>query len=215
MIKIISFKVCPFVQRVTALLEAKNVSFEVEFIDMENIPQWFAELSPNAQVPVMITEDGQTLFESEAIVEYIEEITPPIEADVSPEQRAKDRAWGYQASNHYLIQCAALRSPDRETLAKTKEKLDEAFSKAEKELGSGPFFKGEKISNVDIAWLPLLHRASLFQRYTCFDFLESFPKVKAWQEAIMKTGLVEKSVSRDFEEAFQSVYLMNKSFLES
>lgn len=69
MIKIISFKVCPFVQRVTALLEAKNVSFEVEFIDMENIPQWFAELSPNAQVPVMITEDGQTLFESEAIVE--------------------------------------------------------------------------------------------------------------------------------------------------
>jgi glutathione S-transferase len=37
MIKIISFKVCPFVQRVTALLEAKNVSFEVEFIDMENM----------------------------------------------------------------------------------------------------------------------------------------------------------------------------------
>lgn len=43
MIKIISFKICPFVQRVTALLEAKQLPYEIEYISLKNKPQWFLE----------------------------------------------------------------------------------------------------------------------------------------------------------------------------
>ena len=39
--KIVSFKICPFVQRVTALLETKGVDYEIEYIDLSNKPQWF------------------------------------------------------------------------------------------------------------------------------------------------------------------------------
>jgi glutathione S-transferase len=39
--KVISFKICPFVQRVTALLEAKNIAYEIEYISLSNKPQWF------------------------------------------------------------------------------------------------------------------------------------------------------------------------------
>ncbi len=34
--KIVSFKTCPFVQRVTALLEAKHVPYDIEYIDLSN-----------------------------------------------------------------------------------------------------------------------------------------------------------------------------------
>ncbi|MGB6136914.1 MAG: glutathione S-transferase family protein, partial [Shewanella sp.] len=165
MIKIVSFKICPFVQRVTALLEAKEIAYNIEFIDLKNKPQWFLDLAPTGQVPVLITESGEALFESDAIIEYIDEITAPLEASLTPEQRAKDRAWSYQASKHYLIQCPAMRSADKETLLERTAKLAKAFEKAEAVLTHGPFFKGDTFSNVDIAWLPLLHRAAIIEEH--------------------------------------------------
>ena len=124
MIKTVSFKICPFVQRVTAALEAKNVPYEIELISLSEKPQWFLDLSPTGQVPLLITESGQALFESDAIVEYLDEVTMPLIAGVTPEQRAVDRAWSYQASKHYLVQCSAMQSRDRETLAEQSVKLN-------------------------------------------------------------------------------------------
>lgn len=213
MMKIVSFKICPFVQRVTALLAAKYIPYEVEFISLSDKPQWFLDISPTGQVPVLITQTGEALFESEAIVEYIDEISLPLEPELTPEQRANDRAWGYQASKHYLVQCSAQRSADEETLAKRAGKLGKAFAKVERVLLDGPYFKGETISNVDIAWLPLLHRADIIKNRTCYDFLEQYPKVRAWQSALLETGLAEESVAEDFEEAFTEFYLSDKTYL--
>lgn len=215
MIKVISFKICPFVQRVTGLLEAKRIPYKIEFINLSEKPQWFLDISPNGQVPILITESGQTLFESDAIVEYIDDITDPLESNLSPEQKAIDRAWSYQASKHYLVQCSAQRSVNKEILGERAAKLGKAFAKAEKKLGDGPFFKGENLSNVDIAWLPLLHRAAIINERTCYDFIGGFPKVKAWQSAMMETGLAEKSVPEDFVEAFDGFYLSDSTFLGS
>lgn len=213
MLKIISFTICPFVQRVTALLEAKKVPYEIEFISLKDKPQWFLDISPTGQVPVLVTEPGEALFESDAIAEYIDEVSEPLEANLSPEQRAKDRAWSYQASKHYLVQCPAMRSADKDILAERTAKLAKAFEKAEKVLGEGPYFKGEKLSNVDIAWLPLLHRAAIIEQKACYDFLEGFPKVKAWQKAILESGLTEKSVAPDFDQKFADFYLAQETQL--
>ena len=213
MFKVISFTICPFAQRVTALLEAKKVPYEIEYISLKDKPQWFLDVSPNGQVPILITDNGTVLFESDAIVEYVDDITAPLEVGVTPEQHAIDRAWSYQAAKHYLVQCSTMRSADKETLAERSEKLGKAFAKAEKAIGNGPFFKGEALSNVDIAWLPLLHRAAIIEKHTCHDFLADYPKVKAWQRAMMETGLAEKSVSEDFEEAFTGFYLSENTYL--
>jgi len=206
-IKVVSFKICPFVQRVTALLEAKKIPYEVEYISLKDKPQWFLEISPTGQVPVLVTESGQALFESDAIVEYLDEIYPFLQPGISPEQRALNRAWSYQATKHYLVQCSAQQSADKEILEERSRKLAQAFAKIEKELGDGPFFNGTTLSDVDIAWLPLLHRASIIQAHSGYDFLAGFSKVKAWQKAILKIGLAEKSVPGDFEQRFTDFYL--------
>lgn len=213
MIKIVSFKICPFVQRVTALLEAKKVPYDIEFISLSDKPQWFLDISPTGQVPLLITEAGEALFESDAIVEYIEEVTPPLVADVSPVQRAQDRAWSYQASKHYLVQCSTMQSKNKSVLAERQAKLTKAFEKAERKLGEGPFFNGETLGNVDIAWLPLLHRAQIVKEHTGYDFFTDYPKVRAWQSALAGTGLYVQSVADDFEETFSDFYLADRTFL--
>lgn len=65
------------------------------------------------------------------------------------------------------------------------------------------------MSNVDIAWLPILYRAAIVKKHTNFDFLSGKPKIQAWQSNLLKTELAEKTVSRDFEQLFIGFYLTN------
>ena len=213
MLKVISFNICPFVQRVTALLEAKNIAYEIEYISLKDKPQWFLDISPNGQVPVLVTETGAALFESDAIVEYIEEAFPRLDPSVTIEQRAIDRAWSYLASKHYLVQCSAQRSADEQTLQERSLKLGKAFATIEPKLGDTVFFNTDAVGMVDIAWLPLLHRAAIIEQCTGYDFLGGYPKIKQWQAQLLKTGLADKSVSTTFVEAFTRFYLSQDTFL--
>ena len=213
MLKVISFKICPFVQRVTALLEAKNSSYEIEYIDLNNKPDWFIKVSPNGQVPLLITESDEVLFESDAIVEYIEEtISSPL-FNSNPVKKAQERAWSYLAAKNYLVQCSAQRSKDKQTLLERSDKLSKAFTKLEMKLADSQFFSSDNLGMVDIAWLPLLHRASIIRKHSGYDFIGKFPQVKLLQKNILGTGLAEKSVSADFEDKFTAFYLSEQTYL--
>ncbi|MEM1130483.1 MAG: glutathione S-transferase family protein [Pseudomonadota bacterium] len=213
MIKVVSFKICPFVQRVTAMLEAKGLEYAVEYISLKDKPQWFLDVSPNGQVPVLITEGGAALFESDAIVEYLDEVFPPLLPGLSPEDRARNRAWAYLAAKTYLVQCSAQRSPDRAELARRAAKLHTAFDTIETKLNGAAFFSGDRIGPVDIAWLPLLHRAEIVARRAGYDFIGVRPKLKAWQRQILSTGLAKRSVAADFDADFAAFYLSEDTYL--
>ncbi|CUH45133.1 glutathione S-transferase family protein [Ruegeria atlantica] len=213
MIKIVSFKICPFVQRVTAMLEAKQIPYDIEYIDLKNKPEWFLDISPTGQVPMLITEAGQSLFESDAIIEYIDEISAPIQLGLTAEQRAINRAWSYQASKHYLVQCSMMQSGDKTVLDEREAKLHKSFEKAERQLGDGPYFSGDAFGNVDLAWLPLLHRAAIVEEHSGYDMLAQFPKVKGWQQVLLDTGIPAKSVPEDFHQRFSDFYLAERTWL--
>jgi glutathione S-transferase len=216
MLKIISFKICPFVQRVTAALEAKQVPYEIEYISLNEKPQWFLDISPNGQVPILVTENGTTLFESDAIIEYIDDEFGHLEPNLSNEDKALERAWSYLAAKHYLTQCGTMSSKKKVTFEERTTNFIKAFEKVESKLsGATKFFKSDNISKIDIAWLPLLHRAAIVEKHSGFDFLCGLPKVKAWQKALLATGLAEKSVANDFIERFSDFYLTNTYLAEN
>ena len=211
--KVVSFKVCPFVQRVTTLLELKAEPYAIEYIDLSNKPQWFLNVSPHGQVPILILDDGPVLFESDAIVEYIDEARAPPVGRVDLVQKAQDRAWSSLAARNYLVQCSAQRSPDEDTLVERRAVLSAALEKVEKQLSGRPFFNGDAVGMVDVAWISILHRASIIERYSGFDFIDGFPKIKRWQHVLLATGLAERSVAEDFEERFTAFYLSEASYL--
>src|SRR5260221_14501886 len=75
-LKLISHKLCPYVQRAVIALTEKGVAFERIDIDLANKPEWFLKISPLGKVPVLTvaTDGGEVaLFESNVICEYIEE----------------------------------------------------------------------------------------------------------------------------------------------
>jgi len=213
MLKIISFTICPFVQRVTALLEAKKLAYDIEFISLSDKPDWFLKLAPNGQVPVLVTESGTALFESDAIVEYIEEAYAPLEAGLTSEQKAINRAWSYLASKQYLVQCSSMRSADSKTYIERSAKMHKALATISQHKAPGAYFNGHQLSLVDMAWLPVLHRAAIIKQHTQLDLLAPWPSLQAWQQSLADTGLFAASVADDFEDKFINFYLAETTYL--
>src|SRR5262249_22071771 len=90
---LVSFKTCPWVQRAAIVLREKNIEFEFRHIDPDNRPDWFLAISPHKKVPVLRVADRLSLFESNAIAEYLDETVPPRLHPEDPAERAVTRAW--------------------------------------------------------------------------------------------------------------------------
>jgi len=73
---LVSFETCPWVQRAAIVLREKNIDFEFRHITPDNRPDWFLAISPHKKVPVLRVDDKVSLFESNAIAEFLEETTP-------------------------------------------------------------------------------------------------------------------------------------------
>jgi glutathione S-transferase len=91
-LKLISHKLCPYVQRAVIALTEKGVSFERIDIDLANKPDWFLAISPLGKTPVLQVGDA-AIFESAVILEYLEETqTKPLHP-ADPLKRAEHRGW--------------------------------------------------------------------------------------------------------------------------
>jgi len=91
-LKLISHKLCPYVQRAVIALTEKGVPFERLDIDLDNKPDWFLKFSPLGKTPVLLVGDT-AIFESAVILEYLEETQPGPLHPADPLKRAEHRAW--------------------------------------------------------------------------------------------------------------------------
>src|SRR5882724_12567118 len=90
-LKLISHKLCPYVQRAVIALTEKGVEFERIDVDLANKPDWFLELSPLGKTPVLQVGDI-AIFESAVILEYLEETQPHPLHPHDPLRRAEHRS---------------------------------------------------------------------------------------------------------------------------
>lgn len=211
--KVVSFKICPFVQRLIGVLELKHVDYEVEYISLMDKPDWFLQASPHGKVPILI-EDRGVLFESGPICEYVDETCGEFRLHpADPFDKARHRAWIELAVRHYLAQCSTQRSPTEDQLEANRPKLSRAFSKIEVAITEQPYFSGEKPSMVDAAWFVILHRAHIIEQCTGVDFLDGFPKTKQWQQELLRLEALLKSAPEGFIEEFVNFYLHEGTYL--
>ena len=92
LLKLISHKLCPYVQRAVIALTEKGIEFERIDIDLGNKPEWFLAISPLGKTPVLQVGDV-AIFESAVILEYLEETAPKPLHPVDPLRRAEHRGW--------------------------------------------------------------------------------------------------------------------------
>src|SRR3954462_4274014 len=91
-LKLISHKLCPYVQRAVIALTEKGVAFERIDIDLANKPDWFMSIPPLGKTPVLQIGDV-AIFESAVILEYLEETQPNPLHPADPLARATHRGW--------------------------------------------------------------------------------------------------------------------------
>ncbi len=91
-LKLISHKLCPYVQRAVIALTEKGVEFERIDIDLANKPDWFLKISPLGKTPVLQVGDI-AIFESAVILEYLEETQPKPLHPANALTRAEHRGW--------------------------------------------------------------------------------------------------------------------------
>lgn len=202
--QLISFKLCPFVQRSVITLLYKGIDFETTFIELSDPPPWFAALSPLGKVPVLRVDGETTVFESAVINEYLDEVTPGQLLPEDPLLRARARAW-IEFGAACLWHCFEI------TMAETAAKLDEVYAALgqklthlEGNLDAGPYFEGETFSLVDAAYAPLFMRLAYFAEVTAIHSTADFPKVSRWSVALLAEPAVQASVVPEFRELMEA-----------
>lgn len=209
-LELISFKLCPFVQRSVITLMYKNVDFDITYIDLEKPPAWFLSISPFGRVPALRVENSDVLFESAIINEYIDEITPPMLMPTDPLIKAKARSWiqfgeACLFDQYHLMACES--DTEWDTLV---DKIQSQFVKLEAVIDpDGPGFFKEQFSLVDAAFAPLFMRYALLNEPDKILSPKDFPRLYRWSTWTLNQSAVKKSVVDDFQELYRA-YLMKK-----
>jgi len=203
----VSFKTCPWVQRAAIVLREKKVDFEFRHIEPDNRPDWFLAISPHKKVPVLRIDDKISLFESNAIAEYLDETISPRLAPEDPVQRAINRAWTDYVPTFSEAVTGCAYADDEKAYNDAVAKIPTVFERLEKALAAqspkGPFFNGEKYSLVDAAYAPFLQRYFYLDRVKKLGLIEKFPRLKAWAEALMARPSTHSFPNAEFEQMYR------------
>ena len=213
---LVSFKTCPWVQRSAIILREKNTPFEFRHIEPDNRPDWFLAISPHKKVPVIRIDDQESLFESNAINEYLDETIEPRLHPADPLKRAVNRAWTDYAPTFASSVTGCAYAATKEDYEKAIAKIPEAFGRLEKALekqGSGPFFNGAQYSLVDAAYAPFLQRYVFLDRIKPIGLLEKYPRLKAWTEALMARPSTHSFPAGEFEEMYRANVKRRNSYI--
>ena len=196
-LKLISHKLCPYVQRAVIALTEKGTPFERIDIDLANKPEWFLKLSPLGKTPVLLV--GETaIFESAVILEYLEETEPKPLHPADPLRRAEHRAW-IEFSSAVLGDIAGLyAAPDEATFKAKTAQLEQRFARLEARVAADPWFDGAEFSLVDAVFGPVFRYFDVFDEIADFGILSGKPKLARWRKNLAARPSVRTAVSADY-----------------
>ncbi|CAD8187399.1 unnamed protein product [Paramecium pentaurelia] len=210
--------------RVLALMCHKNIKFEIKFIEMHCKPEWFVKISPLSRVPILMIGDDIVLFESDAIMEYIDEISPPQIMPSDPIQKALDRGKFEYASELMKNMSIFVFCYDEEKFFKQRELLKKNIEQVDKWLENKKYMNGDQISLVDFCFIPIFVNLNVFKPIIqqC-ELTKDFPKFNKYGETLLqlpcsKAGKVpdyELLVVEGVEKVNSYLYRSNPCFFKS
>lgn len=196
--QLVSHALCPYVQRVAIALAEKGVAFDRVDIDLSAKPAWFVALSPAGKVPLLRVGEA-TLFESAAILEYLEDVAAPKLHPADALVRAEHRAWMEFGSGVLADIAGFYSAPDEAALAARRAALAARFRRLEARLdGRGPWFDGAAFSLVDACFAPVFRYFDAFERLGEGGMLDGLAKVAAWRTVLAGRRSVREAVAADY-----------------
>lgn len=211
--KLISFKLCPFVQRASIVLKHKAIEHEIVYIDLAVPPEWFLKISPLKKVPLLVIGE-HVIFESSVINEYLDEAYPN---KLHPEDlilRAKNRSW-IEFGNICMRDAFHLSVKETEQeFAVVRDGLLGKFDQLEKAIDGPPYFNGRELSLVDASYAPLLQRLEYIDALKpgVFD-RDRHAKICGWKQALLALELVRTSCVPEIKELYYEQLWKRQGFI--
>ncbi|KJS18344.1 MAG: glutathione S-transferase [Hoeflea sp. BRH_c9] len=209
---LMSHALCPYVQRAAISLTEKGVVFERTTIDLANKPDWFLAISPMGKTPAL-SVGAHSIFESAAILEYLEDTQSAPLHPADPLTRAQHRGW-IEFGSAVLNDIAGFYSArDADAFAEKTASLRGKFERLEEQLEEGPYFAGDGFTLVDAVFGPVFRYFDTFDTIADFDILTGKPRVQAWRTALARRASVRDAVAKNYPDLLRSFLLQRKSHL--
>ncbi len=206
-LELISFKLCPFVQRAVIVLKEKKIDFKLTYIDVYNPPEWFKVISPFGKVPLLKVNDA-TLFESAVIMEYLDEaFTPKLHPDNLIE-KAQQRGWMEFSSELLTNTYQLLTAKTEDTFTEQYNSMQAKLIRLEGVLNAMPYFSGEHFRLIDAAFAPFFMRIDFVSHCQPLqNIYQKTPKVAAWRYELLSRESVQESVISNLGDLYRNNFV--------
>lgn len=197
--QLIGNPICPYCQRARIALDDAGIAHEWTELDFTDKPDWFMALTPVGKVPVL-RHQGRSVFESGAIVEYVNDLAAQRYLPADPLRRAQVRSWALYAERlHDEARAYFTARTDADMSAARQRLLDRLARLAEP--GVSLFIEGTTLTLAGIYMAPL------------FVLLQALPEdgtpvarehavVAALAEQLLAQPAVSRINSADYRERF-------------
>ena len=207
---LVGHQLCPYVQRAAIALTEKAVPFRRIDVDLAAKPDWFLALSPLGKTP-MLSVGGRAVFESAAILEYLEETRPNPLHPADALARAEHRGWIEVASALLNAIARLYNAPDAEACRAAREDLDGRFRRPEAALG--PWFAGDGFSLVDAAFGPVFRYFDVFEALGLATVPTELARLAAWRRMLAARPSIRAAVGPDYAARLRSFVAARDSHL--
>jgi glutathione S-transferase len=167
--RLYSAQISPFAGRVRAALYYKGLTVDVVAPPAAGLksPEFLA-LNPMGKIPLLMLDDGSSVPESEAILEYLEDAYPERALrPVAPERRAFMRT-AIRVNENYVTPPTVRLFPhlnpatrDPAVVADEVARLKTGLQYLSHYVGKGPYVVDDKLSLADCCVFPSLHLCSI------------------------------------------------------
>jgi glutathione S-transferase len=214
-LELISTKRCPFVQRSIITLNHKGIDHRMTFVDLDDPPPWFHEVSPLGRVPVLRVDGDAVVFESAVINEFLDDITPGQLHPADPLQRALNKSWIEFGGGCCSLTFQVMVAPDRQAFDDTVAELADNLGRVEQVLGDGPFFNGKEFALIDAAYAPIFIRLDVFRDLLGINITEDLPKIHAWQATLLALPEVQKARVPELPDLFRQLITSRNAYAQA
>jgi glutathione S-transferase len=178
----------PYVRKARVLLREKNLPCEFVVADAWAADSPIPPLNPLGKVPVLALDNGEVLFDSPVIAEYLDSLKAPALLPAAGEARWQALRWEALADGildavvaRFLESRRPAAQQSAENIQRQEGKVARALEYAERHLGSGPWLLSDRFTLADLV-------VAVALEYTDFryphDWRGRHPRLGSWHAGI-------------------------------
>ena len=185
--KLVGSRTSPYVRKVRVILAEKKLAFEFIEESAWNADSTVPRYNPLNKVPALVMDDGEPIYDSAVIAEYLDALSGGGLIPAAPAERARvrrDEALGDGIADAgitaFLERKREAAHQDPAWIARQMDKVGAGIASLAKALGTKQYLGGSQANLADIACACALFWAEF--RMPELRWREAHPTLKGWAE---------------------------------